>query len=224
MIFACGFLGISIYNLLLYYGQLTVMPGTASLLVNTAPIFTTLLSVILLKEKVSEWGWLSLFISFTGVILIVLGQKNGIQLDTGALLILGAAITFSLYFIIQKPLLLKYNGLEVTTYSIWAGTILLLPYTFTMAPKLPSAPNEILYTVTFLGIFPGAIAYYCWSVVNQHLPASVAAPFLYLTPVFSMIFSYFIFKEVPSIITITGGIIAITGVYATNLFKRSGIG
>ena len=44
-------------------------------------------------------------------------------------------------------------------------------------------------------------------------PVGMVMPFYSLFPIFGLILTFFIFKEVPSIITIFGGIIVISSIY-----------
>ena len=55
-IFFLGFIGITIYHLALTFGELKVTAGSASLLIASAPIFTAILAMFILKEKIKTWG------------------------------------------------------------------------------------------------------------------------------------------------------------------------
>ncbi|MDX2189032.1 MAG: EamA family transporter [Bacteroidota bacterium] len=215
-----GLFGISLYNIFLYNGQLTIKPGLASLLTNTAPIFTAAMSVIFLKEKVNFIGWTCIFISFIGVCIIVLGNTTNFQFEIGMIWVLLAAISLSLYFIIQKPVLTHYQGFEITYFSILAGTILLIPFGLNLPISIIEANYKNTLSVVYLGIFPGAIAYFTWSMVNSILPTSKSSIFLYLIPVISFMLSYFVFNEKPSIYTIIGGIFVLIGIFTFNFFVR----
>jgi len=63
-IFFLGFIGITVYHLALTFGELKVTAGSASLLIASAPIFTAILAMLILKEKIKPWGWVGILISF----------------------------------------------------------------------------------------------------------------------------------------------------------------
>ena len=67
---AAGGLGIAAYNLLLNTGSRLVDAGTASFVVNTAPVFTALLGAALLGERLRPIGWFGIGLSFAGVCLL----------------------------------------------------------------------------------------------------------------------------------------------------------
>lgn len=108
-----GFIGITVYNLSLTYGEIKVAAGSASLLIASAPIFTAILAKFILKEDISIWGWVGILISFLGISLIVRGEGGAVSFEPAAFLILLSAICISTFFVFQKPLLksiLPYNS------------------------------------------------------------------------------------------------------------------
>src|SRR5476649_1895161 len=58
VIFLSGLFGISIYHILLNYGERTVESGTAAFLVGSTPMFTALIARLFLSERLSFWGWI----------------------------------------------------------------------------------------------------------------------------------------------------------------------
>jgi drug/metabolite transporter (DMT)-like permease len=211
-----GFLGITAYHLLLNYGELTVTAGAASLLVNTAPIFTALLAIAFLGERLSLNRWVGIAISFTGVVLITGGETKGLTVDWGASLILLSAVCISGYMILQKSFLRKYSALQLTTYIIWAGTIFLLPFLPSLIKTLPTAPISATIAVIYLGVFPSAIAYATWAYVLAQIPASRAATMLYLVPVLAILVAWVWLSEVPTVFSLIGGGIVLSGVVLVN--------
>jgi drug/metabolite transporter (DMT)-like permease len=123
-----GLLGFGLYNAALAYGQTTVSAGTAGLLHASVPVFTALLAVAFLGERLGGLAWAGIAVSFSGAALISLGEGGGLRFDAGALLVLLSAISASLYFVVQKPYLERYGALEFTAYSIWTGTLFLSPF------------------------------------------------------------------------------------------------
>lgn len=123
-----GGVGITAYNLALSWGETHVTAGAASLLVNTGPIFTALLALMFLGERLRPWGWLGLLVSFSGAGVIALTSGDGLALNPWALLVLLAAVLQASSFILQKPLFTHYRPLELTCYAIWGGTGLSLVF------------------------------------------------------------------------------------------------
>ncbi|MBD0346135.1 MAG: DMT family transporter, partial [Coleofasciculus sp. Co-bin14] len=194
----------------------TVTAGAASLLVNTAPIFTAVLAIAFLGERLSLNRWVGIAISFTGVVLITGGEAKGLTVDWGASLILLSAVCISGYMILQKSFLRKYSALQLTTYIIWAGTIFLLPFLPSLIKTLPTAPISATIAVVYLGVFPSAIAYATWAYVLAQIPASRAATMLYLVPVLAILVAWVWLSEVPTVLSLIGGGIVLSGVVLVN--------
>ncbi|MBA3883452.1 MAG: EamA family transporter [Chthoniobacterales bacterium] len=207
-----GFVGITLYHIALNFGEMTVSAGAASFIVNTVPIFTTLLSIVFLNERVRLLGWLGMLVSFSGVCLIALGETDQLHFDKGAFAILAAAVCQSLYFVLQKPLLRKYSVLSVVCYAIWAGTISLIVFLPGLAAQVRFAPLPSTLAIVYLGVFPSAIAYLCWSHGLSKMGASKASSFLFIVPVVAIVIAFIWLHEIPSWLSLVGGAIALAGV------------
>lgn len=215
-----GFVGITVYHLALSYGEVTVTAGAASLLIASGPVFTALLATSFLGERLRPWGWLGIGVSFGGVALIALGEGEGVRFDPGAFLILLAALGTSLYFVFQKPYLRRYSALQFAAYTIWAGTLFMLIYLPGLAGVVRSAPLEATLAIVYLGIFPAALAYVTWTYALSRAPASIAASFLYLSPVLATLIAWAWLREMPTALSLAGGGLSLCGVILVNTRGR----
>lgn len=217
---AAGGLGISLYNLALNAGETLINAGTASFLMSIGPVFAALLGVLLTRERMTRLGAACVALSFFGVELIAVFGSGHFVFNRGAGLVLLAALCQSLQFVIQKPLLLRYNALAVTSCVIWAGTLLLLPFAPEAWAALPKAPPASLYALLFLALGPAATAYMTWSYAMSHYPVSRVVSFLYLIPPLSLLISFLFLGERPATMTLLGGTLALTGVVGVNMFAK----
>jgi drug/metabolite transporter (DMT)-like permease len=212
-----GILGITVYHVALNFGERSVSAGAASLIIAAGPVFTALLAALVLGERLTAWGWSGIAIAFSGVALITLGEGGGgLHLEPGAVLVMLSAVATACYFIVAKPLLSRYGSLEFTTYAIWAGTIPMLLWAGPLVRQMGHATAEQTGAVIYLGLFPAALAYVAWSYALKRMEAAVLSSFLYLSPVAAIGIAFVWIHEVPSLLSLIGGAIAVVGVVLVN--------
>lgn len=216
-----GVVGYTVYHLALNFGQTHVSAGAASLIIATAPAITALLAAIMTDERLPLMGWVSSAISFAGVALVVVGDSGGgISFSLYAWLIVIAAVATSFYAIMQRSMFSRYRPIEVAAFATWGGTLPLLLLAGGVVRDAANAPTEALLATLYIGIFPSAIAYTIFAYALSRAPVTLVAAALYLVPVFSLVASWLLVGEVPSVVTVIGGVVVVGGVVLLNLTKQ----
>jgi drug/metabolite transporter (DMT)-like permease len=212
-IIGCGLTGMTAYQLLLNAGERSVPAGTASLLVNTAPIAAAVLALIVLREPLNRRSVAGLALGFAGAVVITLVQGDGLTPSLDAGLVLGAAIAQASFFVLQKPLLARYSGVEITSYAIWSGTALLLPLLPALTSEVPHASGEALAALIFLGAAPSALGFITWAYAQARLPVATAANTLYLVPFLAIGIAWAALDESVHPAALLGGLMILVGVF-----------
>jgi drug/metabolite transporter (DMT)-like permease len=212
--------GMAGYQLLLNWGEVRVPAGTASFIVVTNPIYSAIIAVLFLRERLSGRQVAGGIVALAGTATIATAQ-GGLRVERSALIVLGAAIAFGIYHVAIKPLLGRYTGLEVTAYATWTGTLLLLPAIPVLMQAVPHASVRATLAVVFLGLAPSALGFVAWGYAVARLPVTVATGALYLAPPIAVLVGYLWLGESPRVIELLGGAIAIAGVVIANSRSRS---
>lgn len=221
VILVLGFFGIAAYHTCLNYAEVRVSAGAAGMLIASSPVFVALLAAAFLRERLAVWGWVGIVLSFGGSALVALGAGGTLDLEPYALLVLAAALCGSVYFVLLKPLLARYSPLELSTYAIWAGTLMLLVFLPGLPRAIAQAPLSTILAVVYLGLLPGGVAYITWAVALARTPASVQGSFQYLIPVLAVFIAWIWRGEVPTVAAVAGGAISLAGVILVNSAGRS---
>lgn len=209
--FGLSLLGITVYHLALNTGQRTVPAGTASLIVAAGPVITAVLATAFTGERLTRLGWLGTAVSLAGVSLIVLGRADSVAFTRGALLVLLAALSTSLYFVFQRPLMRRVSPAQFTVYGLMAGTVPMLAFLPGFAGELARAPAAGHLAVVYLGVFP-SLAYLTWNFAISRVGASRTTSFLFVSPVLANLIAWLWLGEVPTWVTVVGGAVTLAGV------------
>jgi drug/metabolite transporter (DMT)-like permease len=217
-----GFLGIFLYMWLFNAGTGMVPSGVSSFLIASAPVYTTVLSVYILKEKVKLLCWVGIFVSLCGLVLIAVSQMSGFVMNIGVVLLAGASIATSVYIIIQRQLMKKYTPLEATAYPIFFGTLFMLIFLPGLLRDIPNAPFIVTLIPVYLGVFPAAIAYLSWGyALSKAKSTANATMFLYLVPFVATLLAFLWLRETVSPFAFLGGIVIVLGMLISNRWGKS---
>ena len=213
--------GVGLTGMVLGFMALTLLPlADATAIGFAAPLFTTVLAAIILREDVRRYRWTAVGIGFIGVVLIL--QPSGLRLldpaalaedrgyAIGALLGLGAACCVALATIIIRRMVDSEPGPTIVFYFTLSGTIagaLSLPF----AAVWPGAIDAVL--LILIGVL-GGIGQLLLTAAYQKAGASTIAPFDYTAMLWALLIGVFIFDEVPAPIMLVGAAVVVgAGLY-----------
>ncbi|TPX00857.1 EamA family transporter, partial [Schumannella luteola] len=158
---AAGFFGMAAYQLLLNESELHVPAGTASIIVAAAPLVSIVVARILFAEPISPVTIVGSVIALGGVVVVCLARA-GVSLSAAVWIAVAAMVVQGIYHPLQRPLLRRYSGLEVASYTMIAGTLMTLPLVPLEADQLASASASGWIAAAYLALLPSALGFVLW--------------------------------------------------------------
>ena len=177
--------------------------------------FGIILSSVFLNEKISYKKWLLITTSFFGIVLLAFDPKV-VEEILGSLLICGMAFFYGMSQVFSrylKDLDIKFTN---TIMSLTGFLILIILSSIFEKNTFETIRNISLgswFTVLYAGAIISLLGHLMMFYLYKFYPVDMVLPFYALFPVFGLILTYFIFGEIPSLITVTGGVIVITSVF-----------
>lgn len=184
--------------------------AVAAVLLYTSPIFITIFSTVIYKERINRLKMISLSICIVAAILAVTGGSLDLQNISIGGIVFGilAAILYSLMPIISKNILDEVNNLTMMIYSFLTGALMLITKVdFVRVGETVSNINVLLNVIGF-GLLSGALAYICYtSGVKSGIELSIAGVIASIELVFAQIIGWTIMGESFNLIKIIGVIL-----------------
>ena len=197
----CGALAI----IALFFGLRELPLADVVSLTFGGPIFVTIASIIFLSERVGVRRWSAVFLGFIGMILIV--QPAFTDLNYYYISPIVFCIFFACVAISVRSLSKTEANYTIAFYFTLLCTILGLGTVLLNDWVMPSPKDFLLFFV--LGLC-GSVANLLLTQSYRLAEASLVTPIKYLSLVFAILFGYFIWSEVPKILTLLGAILVIT--------------
>ena len=201
-----------IYNVALNAGEQTVDAGTAAMLIQLAPILIGVMAGLLLGEGFPRMLVVGGLIAFAGTLLIGIATSTGQADLVGVLLILLAAVVYSVATIAQKIVLRRVSGLQVTWLACLIGTLACLPFAPSLVTEVARAPASATLGVLYLGVVPTAIAFSTWAYALARTDAGRLGATTYVVPPVTILLGLVFLSEVPQLLAIVGGVVSLIGV------------
>ncbi len=174
----------------------------------TGPMITTLLAILILRDKVSWLHWLLIILGYAGVLVLV--RPDAVELDPAVLVALMANFFASCAIITVKKLHKTESSMQIMFYTNVFG-LLLVGLAASFMWKTPSQQDMVF--LAMLGI-TGTFSQFCYIQALKKGKPSLIAPFEYSRLVFAIPIGVMFFAEIPTLWTILGSFVIIISNYS----------
>ncbi len=217
----CAFTALAANQMLFMKGVSLTYPIHASLLLLITPILITVFAAWVLKEMITAPKLIGLFLGVTGAFILIRSgdsASKGNNILLGDLLVIMSTIMYTIYFILVKPLMIKYPTMDVMRWVFTFGFLMITPLGWNEFIEIPWNQLKLTeYLIVFMIVIPGTFLAYIFNAYGiKKLSASTAGTYIYSQPVFSVIIATVFLNETIELYKIIAGIIIFTGVYLAN--------
>ena len=218
----CSIFGIAVNQICFFMGLDYTTPIKASLIMTTSPIIILVASAIILKEHLTKRKVIGLLIGAVGAIVLI---ANGQSITSsqgewvGDLLVLANAASYSIYLVLVRDLMRKYNPFTVMAWVFTFGILWVLPLGLPglLETDWQTFPISIWLAIGFVLLFTTFFTYLLNGYALTKVNPSIVGIYIYLQPVVASIIALTFGKDYLNLVKIIAGLCIFVGVYLVSL-------
>lgn len=207
---------------LLFLGLQTASPSAAAVVIQVGVPFTTLLSVVLLGERIHWRRGLGIALTLAGVVLVV-WNPNGVALSAGLWFVVGAAFAGSLGAVLMK----QVDSVAPLRFQAWVGLVSLLPLALASAlwergqwASATAVGWPFVAALLFAALVVSVVAHTTYYGLIQRYEANLLAPLTLMTPLATIAFGVLLTGDTLTTRMIWGAALALAGVLVVAMRAR----
>lgn len=181
------------------FGLVYVSPTVTSVIIATIPLLTPFAAFVFFRDRITVMNFIGLFVSFLGVMLVILKPDLSLQTHPVGLLYLTLAVVSAvLYSVIIYRFRNKYNPFTLLTWQNIIGTVLFIPMLLTLElgqTVTVGLKVEAIFPILALAVFGSTLAYIFYLIAIQRIDITKANAFTNTIPAFTAIFAYLVLGD-----------------------------
>ena len=219
LILFLAFSGVTVFFIAQYTGIQMASASVASILVCLlSPILISVFSTFLFKETLSKIQLLGIGIASVGTLTVVVGGTFNLQGNLtfflGSLILLTTPLLWTVYTLLGKKIMQKYDPFLVVAYVNILGGLFLVPFSLA-----ENSFNNIFaliipewLAILFLAFTCSLIGYFIWFYVMKRSSAAATSSFLFAEPLVTVLFAAIFVREEVTLFAVGGGLLIFIGV------------
>lgn len=207
---------------LLFVGLQTASPSAAAVVIQIGVPFTTLLSVVMLGERIHWRRGLGIALTLAGVVLVV-WNPEGLDLSAGLWFVVAAAFTGSLGAVLMK----QVEDVSPLRFQAWVGLVSFVPLTLASAlfetgqwTSAAAAGWPFVAAVLFAALVVSVLGHTSYYGLIRKYEANLLAPLTLMTPLFTIAFGVALTGDRVDARMAAGALLALAGVLVVALRSR----
>jgi len=210
-----GLCGVGLNQALFVIGIQQTTVAHAAIMIALTPMLVLVIAAIAGLERLNVARLLGMAVALAGVAVLQSRSRAAGASLVGDLLILSAAISFSVFTVRSKAEIHRFGGVTVNTFAYIGSALLLIPSTTWFA--LGFDFDRVTWTgwtsLVYMALFPSVLCYLIYHYALTYIPASRVSAFAYLQPLIAILLAIPVLGEYPTSSLITGGALVLAGVF-----------
>lgn len=214
-----------LYFFLENYGLSYTTTSFTGMISALAPVFTTILGALILKEMPNKKQWLCIGVSIAGVLMVSLKGSSGENTMLGCACLLLAYFSGSFYSLLVRKLSKDFSAFELTYLMFTVGFVFFLGFAFVQyrgetAGMLMNALSHRQFVIAaiYLGAVSSVGAYMLANYSLSKLPLARQSIFQNMSTVVSVLAGVIIMGDAFTWVNLAAFALILAGVWGVNKF------
>lgn len=206
------------FNTALYLGVFIIAlqyitAGVTALAIALNPLFISLMSSFWAKRKIAFTEWISIGLGIAGVFVASYPLLNTKDVTTGGLLLLALSmVAYSYGSVYYASVNWKLERVTINGWQVLIGGLLILPFTYLFHAQPNHFDTRFWLSLMWLIVPVSIIAVQLWLILLK-ADAVRASIWLYLCPIFGLLFSAILLDEPLTLYTLVGTVLVLCAVF-----------
>ena len=211
-----GIAGLGCAMLFSLYSLESIAASLSTILVFTYPAMTVILGLFISGQQVTAGRWVSLLITFAGLVLVVNPDKammSSVE-SQGLYLALASALCYAFYNLYSEKALQRVSPAKLTTYSM---VFFVAFFGVLFGNRAYPGPGPVWTIAMFMGVVSGFLPFLCYMYGVKKIGAAKAVIISSMGPLFTVVWAGFFLGERLSFIQLAGMVFIIAGVMSIKI-------
>ena len=219
LIIICAFFGMGLNMITALNGLYNSTPINSAIITTLAPIFIFLISVIIIKEKITRIKYVGVFIGFCGTLTLILLNEKSVSsapnINLGNFYLFINSISYALYFVLVKPLTKKYSMITIMKWLFLFSIFINMPFGLIEFTEINwvEISGVSLLKISYVIFCTTFLVYLLNLYALKNLKASTVGMFIYLQPVIGILFAIYRGADKLTVADATSVLMVFIGVY-----------
>lgn len=217
-----GLIGYYLSSYLDFIGLQYITAGLERLVLYLTPSLVLLMSVFLLKKRVTRTEWLALATCYGGTVLVFLhdAQRGGANVWLGGAFVLGSALFYAMYLLFSGELVQRVGTLRLVAYVMCISALASVGQFFLLRPVSTLIQAPVVYQLSLLNaVFCTVLPVFITMMAIARVGAPVASLAGMIGPVSTLFLAGWILDEPITVIQLLGTALVLAGIYLLSTKK-----